>query len=618
MEKLYHKIWPAAVILAAALLLVLLGLFRLSQADSVQTALPLSCTESDRNGWTFETADGPAEPVFGFGGYLDGIPADGSGYVAAERVMDEAGERTMLQFSCFDCAIQVFLEGELLYTDFPAAENRADTPLTGVDPTGTYHEGLDVSLPLDCTGKTLRIVTYGTALDGMLQPAFPSMVSRFSDAVTLTASVVWPMAETTALLLLGLFLLLVFLFGAHTGTYPWQLVPLGGYFLLAAVPVVSKSFLASAAGLDTEHGLTAWLSAVSMDLLLCFVALSVQGWKRRGLLIGAAVHILLAATAPERLANWVGFVLFLAAVVLMLFSQEKLLRRTSLCICAAVGVLLAAWCVSRFTAVEYLYPLSNPVTALLSAQDPKALYSLLCFLASLLCTVQAVTAFVSAVFRRQREVLTLQSRTQMAQEKYEQTQETLRQTAAFRHEWKNHMAALQVLTRKQDLGAIHEYLSQLDGQLEQLSPKVYTANLTINTILQHFAAQSKQAGVAFRINAVLPETLPINESDLCSFLFNLLDNALEAAENVQDGEIVCSMQVRQQHLAIRCENSYDGTVRTEDNGALRTTKADAAQHGFGLLKLRSIAEKYGSVLDISYDAERFTVMTALKLPAEKA
>lgn len=48
-----------------------------------------------------------------------------------------------------------------------------------------------------------------------------------------------------------------------------------------------------------------------------------------------------------------------------------------------------------------------------------------------------------------------------------------------------------------------------------------------------------------------------------------------------------------------------------------TTKNDASDHGFGLMKMRAIAKKYGSVLDISYDENRFTVMTALKLLPEK-
>ena len=622
MEPQHRKIWPAATLLILAAAAVVFCLFRLSQPDRMQTSLLLNCTQTNRNGWTFETESGPAEPVFGFGGYLDGIPVDGDSPVAAERVMEEPGQRDLLQFFGFGTGIQVFLDGELLYTDFPNEENRADSFLEDVDFSSISHDGLCIPLPIDCAGKTLRIVTYDTALNGLLYPTFPSLVSRFSDSVTAVSGIVWPMAVITAQVILALFLLLVFLFSAQTGPYLWKLLPLSGYFLLTAVPVACGSFFALSAGLDTTGSLTDWLCLIYIDLLFCFLAISLHGWKRRILLIGAATHILCSALRCftsvtlfyGRLMDWLGFGLFLLAVLLMLLSHERMLRRTSLCLCCVAGALFAAWCVSRFVGVEYLYPLSNPITSLLYG-NPKALYTLLCAVTGLLCAVQVVAEFIRTAFSRQRQMIALQSRSQQAQEQYRQAQESLRNVSAFRHEWKNHVAVLWTLTQKQDLDAIHDYLSHLGGQLEQLSPKVYTANPTVNTILQRVAAQTQELGIAFRVSALLPESLSIDEGDLCGFLFNLLDNALEAAAKVPHGEIICSLQIRQQYLAIRCENIYDGTVHTDSAGNLLTTKDDPAEHGFGLMKMRSIAEKYGSVLDISYDKNRFTVMTALRLKA---
>lgn len=622
MEPQHRKIWPAATLLILAAAAAVFCLFRLSQPDRMQTSLLLNCTQTNRNGWTFETESGPAEPVFGFGGYLDGIPVDGDGPVAAERVMEDPGQRDLLQLLSFGAGIQVFLDGELLYTDFPNKENRADAFLEDVDFSSISHDGLCIQLPIDCAGKTLRIVTYGTALNGLLYPTFPSLVSRFSDSVTAVSSIVWPMAAITAQVILALFLLLVFLFSAQTGPYLWKLLPLSGYFLLAAVPVACGSFFALSAGLDTTGSLTAWLCLIYIDLLFCFLAISLHGWKRRILLIGAAAHILCSALRcftsvtlfHGRLMDWLGFGLFLLAVLLMLLSHERMLRRTSLCLCCATGVLFAAWCVSRFVGVEYLYPLSNPITSLLYG-NPKALYTLLCTVTGLLCAVQVVAEFIRIAFSRQRQMIALQSRSQQAQEQYRQAQESLRNVSAFLHEWKNHVAVLWTLTQKQDLDAIHDYLSHLDGQLEQLSPKVHAANPTVNTILQRVAAQTQELGIAFRVSALLPESLSIDEGDLCGFLFNLLDNALEAAAKVPHGEIICSLQIRQQYLSIRCENTYDGTVHTDSAGNLLTTKDDPAEHGFGLMKMRSIAEKYGSVLDVSYDKNRFTVMTALRLKA---
>ena len=622
MEPQHRKIWPAATLLILAAAAAVFCLFRLSQPDRMQTSLLLNCTQTNRNGWTFETESGPVEPVFGLGGYLDGIPVDGDSPVAAERVMEEPGQRDLLQFFGFGAGIQVFLDGELLYTDFPNEENRADAFLEDVDFSSISYDDLRIPLPIDCAGKTLRIVTYGTALNGLLYPAFPSLVSRFSDSVTAVSSIVWPMAAITAQVILALFLLLVFLFSAQTGPYLWKLLPLSGYFLLAAVPVTCGSFFALSAGLDTTGSLTAWLCLIYIDLLFCFLAISLHGWKRRILLIGAAAHILCSALRcftsvtlfSGRLVDWLGFGLSLLTVLLMLLSHERMLRRTSLCLCGVAGVLFAAWCVSRFVGVEYLYPLSNPITSLLYG-SPTALYTLLCTVAGLLCAAQVVAEFIRTAFSRQRQMIALQSRSQQAQEQYKQAQESLRNVSAFRHEWKNHIAALWTLTQKQDLDAIHDYLRHLDGQLEQLSPKVYTANPTVNTILQRVAAQTQELGIAFRVSALLPESLSIDEGDLCGFLFNLLDNALEAAAKVPHGEIICSLQIRQQYLAIRCENTYNSTVHTDSAGNLLTTKDDPAEHGFGLMKMRSIAEKYGSVLDISYDKNRFTVMTALRLKA---
>lgn len=98
MEPQHRKIWPAATLLILAAAAAVFCLFRLSQPDRMQTSLLLNCTQTNRNGWTFETESGPVEPVFGFGGYLDGIPVDGDSPVAAERVMEDPGQRDLLQF----------------------------------------------------------------------------------------------------------------------------------------------------------------------------------------------------------------------------------------------------------------------------------------------------------------------------------------------------------------------------------------------------------------------------------------------------------------------------------------------------------------------------------------
>lgn len=624
MDTKSKKLWLAGILLAAAAVAAVLFLFRLSQPDSAQKSVYLNCMESDRGGWTFYTENGESEPVFGFGGYIDGIPAEGDGPVTAERVMEAPRERRFLRFDCFGTGLQVFLNETLLYTDFPEEENRADRFLKDADTAGISYDGLRIPLPEDCAGKTLRIVTYGPAANGLRQPIFPILEGRFSDAVMQTTGVVWLMADITGKLLLALCLLLVVALGAQAGESLWKLLPLSGYFFFAAISEVSHTYLEASAGLNSDSGLLNWICLIHIDLLYSYLALELRGRKRWGLLSAALAHMVFSflrsfAVIPMlsgTAGDWLGFSLFLAALALMLLSQKKMLHRISLCLCAVIGAMLVIWGITRYIGVEMLYPVTNPVTTLLSGY-PHAFYTLLCGITGLLCTVQVVTEFVHSMLLRQRQIQTIKRNNQEVQEKYEQAQTAVRQTAAFRHEWKNHIAALYLLEQKQDHEELHNYLNRLDAELEQLSPKNYAANPTVNTILQRFAAQAEKQGVAFRVSAMLPETLQIREEDLCAFLFNLLDNALEAASQTEHGEIFCSMQVRRQYLAIRCENTYSGTLRTDENGKLLTTKDDASDHGFGLPKMRSIAEQYDSVLDIGYDENRFTVMTTLKLLPEK-
>lgn len=49
----------------------------------------------------------------------------------------------------------------------------------------------------------------------------------------------------------------------------------------------------------------------------------------------------------------------------------------------------------------------------------------------------------------------------------------------------------------------------------------------------------------------------------------------------------------------------------EKHTLLRTTKADAENHGFGIANVRDIAQKYGGLLYIEQDGERFVAILTI-------
>lgn len=218
---------------------------------------------------------------------------------------------------------------------------------------------------------------------------------------------------------------------------------------------------------------------------------------------------------------------------------------------------------------------------------------------------------VRALGQLQAETRALQVRQQLAVESYQNILEQNQRTDLMRHEWKNQVTALRLMLGEKKLDALGARLSELEGTLDHLSPKTYTQHFAINAILQNSAAKAAAMGVAFHAQASIPAEVEIREEDLCALLLNMLDNALEAASQAEPKEVWCKLTLSQGFLAIQCENTFSGELKRDEKGRLLSTKREEG-HGFGLSQMRAVAEKYHSVLDVSWEEGRFTVQTALK------
>lgn len=243
------------------------------------------------------------------------------------------------------------------------------------------------------------------------------------------------------------------------------------------------------------------------------------------------------------------------------------------------------------------------------------LYWLIWWLA-LVCAALSAWDLARFILQTRSAAQALALKNQLVMDNYRSIEEKLRENARLRHGFSAQVAVLDAAVRDRDWAGVERCVDswKRDGGREQAR---FTEHTAVNAILQHAAGRAKEAGIAFEVSAIVPRSLPIPDGDLCALLINMLDNALEGAERTPAGRekvIRFRMRVDGKFLPILCENTFDGHVETDQDGAVKTTKADPAAHGFGLAQMRAVAEKYDSVLSVSWTDERFTVQTAPQFP----
>lgn len=86
----------------------------------------------------------------------------------------------------------------------------------------------------------------------------------------------------------------------------------------------------------------------------------------------------------------------------------------------------------------------------------------------------------------------------------------------------------------------------------------------------------------------------IGEADIGALFGNILDNAIEAVENMELSDRMISLNVSQKKgfLYIHEDNRCDDRLTFAD-GIPQTLKSDTDIHGFGTKSIKLIAEKYG-------------------------
>ena len=200
--------------------------------------------------------------------------------------------------------------------------------------------------------------------------------------------------------------------------------------------------------------------------------------------------------------------------------------------------------------------------------------------------------------KRFREMSELSEKYMTAQAKhFEQTRAADTEMRMLRHDMKNHIAMMNGLYESGKTEELGEYLKTLSGSFADTQAVNITGCEIADAIISEKRAAAERSGTRLTSEGSL-KGLDINAVTLCTVLSNLLDNAVEAAEQTDTDRIVTLTAKRTgsfYYIAISnpCRRYVDLSAD------ILSSKPDRAHHGLGLKSVRSALEKCGGSLEIT-------------------
>ncbi len=176
----------------------------------------------------------------------------------------------------------------------------------------------------------------------------------------------------------------------------------------------------------------------------------------------------------------------------------------------------------------------------------------------------------------------------------------------YRHDHKHYVRVLRQMLEEGNISGTSEYLKELDGNLDRIVSMTYCDNRLINSILSIYNNRLTKLGCRMKIRAGIPNDLNITEVDLSTIISNILENAVEAQEKVEEDRRFLDVKIDYDGGKLKGQifNSCPSGLKFDDDGMPESTKE--IKSGIGTRNIRHVAEKYGGTVGFEENGGVFT------------
>lgn len=634
-EKGVKYIVGIATVVLATVLIIFIAVAILI---TVKSEINLAAMRDNDNGWSYEVlSDGKNQytnPEF-IDEYTLSFPQSEISAIRIKRAMTETETSPYLLFYSYGVGTEIFLDDELLFSNLSFSDRNEDGYLVLPEDysgrSGEPPQTVRASLPEDYCGKTLSIISYFSEDEEFINPAFPLLGTDETLYSAMVSYAFLPNIVITVCAIMALLLCAVFLIGVHYGRADYKILLLVLFFVMLFVNTVYSTAVGQSSRLSELFNLS-FLEGLYITPLFIYIALCIKKWRRYVLLSCAGVQfiyycysLLMHQINNEPLTvndNYISaFTVFVISLAMMIAeivcSSDKgkkyiTPKNVITLICVIIISVVGQAYIVEGNVIMYI----NNVFSSLRFPYFASLVNLLSSIYALMAVVMLISEFISGVINDKKNVAVVNERYRLALSNYKMLLKAEKETKIARHEMSHHINAISAFLSENKVKEANDYISSVSDNLNSLPPLRYCNNLLINAIVGACVEQAQAEGVKVEYNLNVDEEIGIDDNDLCVFVENMLDNALEACRKIKsDKEKSIRININQDDnfIFIGCVNSFYSKIIFDENGDIVTSKEDADDHGYGISAMKMVAEKYNSILKIECTNSEFSVMTNLNL-----
>lgn len=299
----------------------------------------------------------------------------------------------------------------------------------------------------------------------------------------------------------------------------------------------------------------------------------------------------------------VNYIVLLVIIVLVVIK----LRKNKLFLPMKYQIILLViimGCLLVFKELSKLFLLAKGMDG---AYALRKLIDIICVLLIMIISFSTYTVVgMARVYCERDQLRDTKLRLDYEQKAFEAIQNNIHTLRVWKHEFKNHLQVIRTLMNGKEKEAT-AYLDMISVEFEQSTAFVNCGDMVIDSVISSKIVEAQKHNISFEHKIYMDGGLSLNEMQKASLFGNLLDNAIEASDYVEEHERFIKFTIKsfKDNILIMVENCYDGTCLYEMNDI--KSRKESGEHGYGLKLIKQIVEEANGTMLIEQQDHLFRI-----------